>query len=71
MMNKPNLYIFLDFDGVIHTNSGKRFSQLDNFINVIKKHPDLKLHQDNHQKVHPESLRLGYNNCYFSKQQYH
>lgn len=37
------LYLFLDFDGVLHTHSGKRFSLVDNFAKVLRKYPQVKI----------------------------
>lgn len=37
------LYLFLDFDGVLHTHNGKRFSLVDNFAKVLKKYPQVKI----------------------------
>lgn len=37
------IYLFLDFDGVLHTHSGKRFSLVNDFAKVIKKFPQVKI----------------------------
>lgn len=37
------IYLFLDFDGVLHTHSGKRFSLVENFAKVLKKFPEVKI----------------------------
>lgn len=37
------LYIFLDFDGVLHTQNGRRFSLIDNFSQVIKNYPQINI----------------------------
>lgn len=37
------LYIFLDFDGVLHTHNGKKFSLVNNFAHVVKKYPEVKI----------------------------
>lgn len=37
------LYLFLDFDGVLHTHSGKKFSLVNDFAKVIEKYPQVKI----------------------------
>ena len=37
------IYLFLDFDGVLHTHNGKRFSLVENFSKVLKKFPEVKI----------------------------
>lgn len=37
------LYFFVDFDGVVHTHNGKRFSLVENLANVVKKFPEVKI----------------------------
>lgn len=37
------MYLFLDFDGILHTHSGKRFSLVEHFLKTMKKHPDVKI----------------------------
>lgn len=37
------LYFFVDFDGVVHTHNGKRFSLVENLVKVVKKFPEVKI----------------------------
>lgn len=37
------LYLFVDFDGVVHTHNGKRFSLVENLAKVIRKFPEIKV----------------------------
>jgi hypothetical protein len=37
------MIIFLDFDGVLHTNNGKKFSLMKNLEKVVKKCPNIKI----------------------------
>lgn len=37
------LYLFVDFDGVVHTKNGKRFSLVENLATVVKKFPEVKI----------------------------
>lgn len=60
------LYIFLDFDGVLHTHNGKRFSLVKNFESVMRCYPEVKIvfstswreysNLENMKKFLPESL---------------
>lgn len=37
------LYFFVDFDGVVHTHNGRRFSLVENLAKVVRKFPEMKI----------------------------